>query len=299
MKEKLKAMYQSGSIDMNGLLKAVERGWVTMEDVIEIVGEDNSLAVIKAAKIAEISKSCNAIIVAGIDLELTQGEVHFNLSIEDQANIANLFRVVELGGTEFPYQSDGGVCRIYTAAEIAQIYIAAQTLITTQTTYHNALKAYVQSLEGSEEISAVTYGMTLPEPYLSEMNAKLAVAQAQMNAISKCLLSARPSCCSQRSGNSIACITLSSKSSQHLFIIKGELRILLCTVSNFLTNATTGCINNDDFAIQKDGVFCCPVCARVSLLSDSCIIFSHTVPAAILPAAYSLPRFVTGTAPSP
>ena len=177
MKEKLKAMYQSGAIDTNGLLKAVERGWVTMEDVIEIVGEDNSLAVIKAAKIAEISKSCNAIIVAGIDLELTQGVVHFNLSIEDQANIANLFRVVELGGTEFPYQSDGGVCRIYTAAEIAQ------TLITTQTTYHNALKAYVQSLEGSEEISAVTYGMTLPEPYLSEMNAKLAVAQAQMNAI--------------------------------------------------------------------------------------------------------------------
>ena len=145
MKEKLKAMYQSGAIDMNGLLKAVERGWVTMEDVIEIVGEDNSLAIIKAAKIAEISKSCNAIIVAGIDLELTQGAVHFNLSIEDQANIANLFRVVELGGTEFPYQSDGGVCRIYTAAEIAQIYIAAQTLITTQTTYHNALKAYVQA----------------------------------------------------------------------------------------------------------------------------------------------------------
>lgn len=185
MKEKLKAMYQSGAIDMNGLLKAVERGWVTMEDVIEIVGEDNSLAIIKAAKIAEISKSCNTIIVAGIDLELTQGAVHFNLSIEDQANIANLFRVVELGGTEFPYQSDGGVCRIYTAAEIAQIYIAAQTLITTQTTYHNALKAYVQSLEGAEEISAVAYGMTLPEPYLSEMNAKLAVAQAQMNAITE------------------------------------------------------------------------------------------------------------------
>ena len=47
MKEKLKAMYQSGAIDMNSLLKAVERGWVTMEDVIEIVGEDNSLAIIK------------------------------------------------------------------------------------------------------------------------------------------------------------------------------------------------------------------------------------------------------------
>lgn len=47
------------------------------------------------------------------------------------------------------------------------------------------ISSYVQSLEGAEEISAVTYGMTLPEPYLSEMNAKLAVAQAQMNAITE------------------------------------------------------------------------------------------------------------------
>lgn len=101
----------------------------------------------------------------------------------DQSNIANLFRVVELGGTEFPYQSDGGVCRIYTSAEIAQIYIAAQTMITTQTTYHNELKMYVQSLETSEDIAAVQYGMTLPDPYLTEMNEKLSVAQAQMNAI--------------------------------------------------------------------------------------------------------------------
>ena len=183
MKEKLRELYQAGAVDMAGLLKAVGRGWIVMDDVVEIVGSENALAAIKAAKLAEISKSCNAIIVNGIDLELTQGTVHFNLSIEDQANIANLFRVVELGGTEFPYQSDGGVCRIYTAAEIANIYITAQSLITTQTTYHNALKAYVQSLETAEDISAVTYGMELPEPYLSEMNAKLAIAQAQMETI--------------------------------------------------------------------------------------------------------------------
>ena len=75
------------------------------------------------------------------------------------------------------------MCRIYTAQEIAAIYIAAQTLITSQTTYHNALKAYVQSLENAEEIAAVTYGMELPEPFASEMNTKLAVAQTQMEAI--------------------------------------------------------------------------------------------------------------------
>lgn len=183
MKKKLRDLYQTGAIEAAGLLKAIEKGWITVNDVVEIVGEGNALSVVMAAKITEISRECNTIIVSGIDLELTEGVVHFNLSIEDQANIANLFRVVELGGTEFPYQSDGGVCRIYTATEIVQIYLAAQALITAQTTYHNALKAYVQSLKDTESIASITYGMDLPEPYLSEMNAKLAVAQAQIEAI--------------------------------------------------------------------------------------------------------------------
>lgn len=183
MKEKLMAMYEAQMIDASGLLKAVEHGWVTIEDVVEIVGEDNALSFIMAAKLAEISNMCNAVIVAGVDIELGEESVHFNLSIEDQSNINNLFRVVELGGSEFPYQSDGGVCRVYSANEIVQIYIAAQTLITTQTTYHNELKQYVQSLDNAEAISSVEYGMTLPEPYLTEMNEKLAVAQQQMQAI--------------------------------------------------------------------------------------------------------------------
>ena len=183
MKEKLMAMYEAQMIDASGLLKAVERGWVTIEDVVEIVGEDNALSFIMAAKLAEISNMCNAVIVAGVDIELGEESVHFNLSIEDQSNINNLFRVVELGGSEFPYQSDGGVCRVYSANEIVQIYIAAQTLITTQTTYHNELKQYVQSLDNAEAISSVEYCMTLPEPYLTEMNEKLAVAQQQMQAI--------------------------------------------------------------------------------------------------------------------
>lgn len=183
MKEKLRNMYEEGLFDTTGLLNAVAKDWITITDVIEIVGEDNALSVVMSAKLSEISNACNAVIVNGVDIKFGEENVHFNLSIEDQSNINNLFRVVELGGTEFPYQADGGVCRIYTAAEIAAIYIAAQTLITTQTTYHNELKQYVQTLTSAEEVSAIQYGMTLPEPYLTEMNEKLAVAQQQMQAI--------------------------------------------------------------------------------------------------------------------
>ena len=183
MKEKLRNMYEESLIDTTALLNAVAKSWITIADVIEIVGEDNALSVVMSAKLSEISNACNAVIVNGVDIKFGEETVHFNLSIEDQSNINNLFRVVELGGTEFPYQADGGVCRIYTAAEIAAIYIAAQTLITTQTTYHNELKQYVQTLTDVEEVSAVQYGMTLPEPYLTEMNEKLSVAQQQMQAI--------------------------------------------------------------------------------------------------------------------
>lgn len=183
MKEKLRNMYEESLIDTTALLNAVAKNWITIADVIEIVGEDNALSVVMSAKLSEISNACNTVIVNGVDIKFGEETVHFNLSIEDQSNINNLFRVVELGGTEFPYQADGGVCRIYTAAEIAAIYIAAQTLITTQTTYHNELKQYVQTLTDVEEVSAVQYGMTLPEPYLTEMNEKLAVAQQQMQAI--------------------------------------------------------------------------------------------------------------------
>ena len=183
MKEKLRNMYEEGLLDTTGLLNAVAKDWITITDVIEIVGEDNALSVVMSAKLSEISNACNAVIVNGVDIKFGEENVHFNLSIEDQSNINNLFRVVELGGTEFPYQADGGVCRIYTAAEIAAIYIAAQTLITTQTTYHNELKQYVQTLTSAEEVSAIQYGITLPEPYLTEMNEKLAVAQQQMQAI--------------------------------------------------------------------------------------------------------------------
>lgn len=183
MKEKLRNMYEEGLLDTTGLLNAVAKDWITITDVIEIVGEDNALSVVMSAKLSEISNACNAVIVNGVDIKFGEETVHFNLSIEDQSNINNLFRVVELGGTEHPYQADGGVCRIYTAAEIAAIYIAAQTLITTQTTYHNELKQYVQTLTSAEEVSAIQYGMTLPEPYLTEMNEKLTVAQQQMQAI--------------------------------------------------------------------------------------------------------------------
>lgn len=176
-------LYNDKVLTSVGVLNAIQKGWITTEDAVEILGSDTALDTIRTAKLLEISKACNAVIVAGIDVQIGERTDHFNLALEDQSNINNLFRVVELGGTEFPYQADDGTCTVYSAQEIAQIYIAAQGHITSQTAYHNALKAYVNSLETSEEITTIQYGMTLPDPYATELAGKLAVAQTQMQAI--------------------------------------------------------------------------------------------------------------------
>lgn len=134
-------------------------------------------------KTAELSTTCNAIITQGVDVETSNGQDHFNLDLEDQSNINNLFRVVELGGTEYPYQADNGKCTIYTAQDIAKIYIAAQSHITQQLTYYHALVDYIHTLETVEEVQGINYGYELPEEYQTEVEAKLAVAKTQMEAI--------------------------------------------------------------------------------------------------------------------
>ena len=187
MWNELRQLYNNGSLSYDGVIKAVSEGWLTETDAVGILGEENEIEVWRSIKLKEISNACNAAITSGVDVTIDEDTLHFNLSTEDQANISNLFRIVELGGTEFPYQSDGGVCQVFTSTQIAQIYMAAQTAITTQTTYHNQLKAYVNSLESVDDIEAVSYGMELPDEYAEVVSEKLAVAQEQMDIITASL----------------------------------------------------------------------------------------------------------------
>ena len=138
---------------------------------------------VRAAKLAQLSVACGEVITAGFDIELDGKMEHFDLRVEDQNNIDSLFDLVKLGGTEFPYQADGGRCRFYTAREIVQIFIKSKISITAQTTYHNALKEYVQGLDDAEVIAAAQYGMDLPEPFASKVSDTLARASAQMSAV--------------------------------------------------------------------------------------------------------------------
>jgi hypothetical protein len=109
-----------------------------------------------ASKLAEISTACNTAIIAGIDYN---GK-HFSYDNDDQKNINNAVQLAMRTGLGVPYHADGENCEVFSKEDIIAIYVAEETNLTLNTTYHNQLKLYVQTLGTKAEVEAVKYGET-------------------------------------------------------------------------------------------------------------------------------------------
>lgn len=133
-------------------------------------------------KVADLSAICQKTIYDGLDIELSDGSTeHYEYKALDQTNIKSMFDgVTNLGITEFPYQSEDGSCRVYSAADIITIYTSLEGLRISQLTYYHQLKEYVATLATVEEIESVTYGQPLTGDYLTHYNDMVAVAMEQM-----------------------------------------------------------------------------------------------------------------------
>lgn len=138
----------------------------------------------REAKLTEISDACNAAIVAGADVTLSdESTKHFAYSIEDQSNVSEMFNAVLMGAAAYPYHADNEMCMMYSAADIVKIYATLSVLKTSMTTYHNMLKNYILTLEKVPDIEAVTYGQTLTGEFLSTYETLMASAQEEMQKV--------------------------------------------------------------------------------------------------------------------
>lgn len=138
----------------------------------------------QSEKISQLSAVCNALIVAGADIQLADGSTqHFDYSTEDQLNISDMFSAVVLGASCYPYQPANGSCAVYQAADIVTIYTALAGQKTAQLTYYHQLKDYVQTLETAAATDAVVYGQPLTGAWLEHYNATIQTAQQQMQAV--------------------------------------------------------------------------------------------------------------------
>ena len=113
---------------------------------------------------------------------------HFDLTMADQTNLSNAFNAVVLGATEYPYHCKDGNCKVYTAQELATIYITTQLYITSCQTKFNQLKQYVLSFEGedeskSEELAQITMNSELTGEYLVTYNEMMKTAKEQIESV--------------------------------------------------------------------------------------------------------------------
>ena len=130
--------------------------------------EEVSVEFMKSSKIAEMSSTCRATIEAGFDLDIRGETRHFSLTMQDQLNLMNLSIMAQTQEL-IPYHADGEETTFYTNNEINMITQAATELKVYNTTYYNALKTYINSLETIEEISAITYGTPIPDEYKTDV----------------------------------------------------------------------------------------------------------------------------------
>ncbi len=157
--EKIKTLYPSFEIVTD------DDGNIT--DVVEIPISAESVI---PAKKEELSKACEATIVAGVDV----GDKHYSMTIEDQANILAWMAVAQTGKA-VPYHSDGNPCEVYSAEDFLAVANAAVAYKTHHTTYCNLLMRQVEEMTDAEKIKAVAYGVTqLNEKYQAQYNVIMA-----------------------------------------------------------------------------------------------------------------------------
>ena len=142
---------------------------VVEETPVEVYEDTTTIDFIRTSKINEMSYACNQAIENGFDVEIAGETCHFSLTIQDQLNLITLSSMAAQGIDQIPYHADGELCKFYTAAEINAIVNQATIFKTYHTTYFNALKAYINSLETIEEIGAITYGIELPEEFKTDV----------------------------------------------------------------------------------------------------------------------------------
>lgn len=118
--------------------------------------DESALESAISSKLNEISSACNAAIIAGIDYN---GK-HFSYDNDDQKNISNAATLAMTTGLGMPYHADGEACEVFSKEDIIAIYVAEETNLTLNTTYHNQLRLYVQTLGTKAEVDAIKYGET-------------------------------------------------------------------------------------------------------------------------------------------
>ena len=126
---------------------------------------------VKESKVKEMNAVQQQTIQHGIDVTLTDGTVeHFSLTDHDQTSLMGLQSQVAAGVEQIPWHTsdESEHCKFYSNADMALITTAAMEYVTWHVTYFRDLRIYIRSLDSTDAVNAVTYGIEIPQEYQSE-----------------------------------------------------------------------------------------------------------------------------------
>lgn len=132
-----------------------------------------TLEEIQAAKKAEVNAACEAMIVSGVNVTLSDGSTeHFDLKERDQLNLFGKQIQVSAGMENIEYHTDTNPttnCKYYSNADMQTIIQAAMWHVSYHQTYCISLKVWIDACTTTEDVSAIFYGADVPEEYQSEV----------------------------------------------------------------------------------------------------------------------------------
>lgn len=131
---------------------------------------------IRTEKLSSLSETCNQTIVAGMDVETTEGVEHFSLEETDQINLTTALSAIEQGAKGYPYHADKKLCRMFTAVEIKAIAEKATAHKLYHTTLCNHLLTLARRATTTAELDEITYSADCLPLDLAENMKKILVA---------------------------------------------------------------------------------------------------------------------------
>lgn len=131
---------------------------------------------IQTEKLSNLSEICNQTIVAGMDVETTEGIEHFSLEETDQINLTTALSAIEQGAKGYPYHADKKLCRMFTAVELKAIAEKATAHKLYHTTLCNHLLILARRATTTAELDKITYSADCLPPDLAENMKKILVA---------------------------------------------------------------------------------------------------------------------------
>lgn len=146
------------------------------EYIIEEELDNRPFEEIQTEKLFSLSEICNQTIVAGMDVETTEGIEHFSLEETDQINLTTALSAIEQGAKGYPYHADKKLCRMFTAVELKAIAEKATAHKLYHTTLCNHLLILARRATTTAELDKITYSANCLPPDLAENMKKILVA---------------------------------------------------------------------------------------------------------------------------